>query len=49
MPTRKERIEGGLIGLLVGDALGWPERGRESLRGREIPAPHPDRLLALHF
>ena len=24
MPTRKERIEGGLIGLLVGDALGVP-------------------------
>jgi hypothetical protein len=24
MPTRAERIEGGLIGLLVGDALGVP-------------------------
>ncbi len=24
MPTRKERIEGGLVGLLVGDALGVP-------------------------
>ena len=24
MPTREERIEGGLIGLLVGDALGVP-------------------------
>src|SRR5580704_15862210 len=24
MPTRKERIEGGLLGLLIGDALGVP-------------------------
>src|SRR5262245_3985184 len=24
MPTRKERIEGGLVGLLIGDALGVP-------------------------
>src|SRR5262249_23934774 len=24
MPTRQERIEGGLVGLLVGDALGVP-------------------------
>jgi ADP-ribosyl-[dinitrogen reductase] hydrolase len=24
MPTRADRIEGGLIGLLVGDALGVP-------------------------
>ena len=24
MPTRQERIEGGLLGLLVGDALGVP-------------------------
>lgn len=34
MPTRKERIEGGLIGLLVGDALGVPY---EFHRPEEIP------------
>jgi ADP-ribosylglycohydrolase len=35
MPTRAERIEGGLIGLLVGDALGVPY---EFHRPDEIPA-----------
>lgn len=36
MPTRAERLEGGLIGLLVGDALGVPYEFRAPER---IPAP----------
>lgn len=35
MPTRAERLEGGLIGLLVGDALGVPYEFHEP---RDIPA-----------
>lgn len=36
MPTRRERIEGGLYGLLIGDALGVPY---EFHRAAAIPAP----------
>ena len=38
MPTRKERIEGGLMGLLIGDALGVPY---EFHHAEDIPA-HPE-------
>jgi ADP-ribosylglycohydrolase len=37
MPTRKERLAGGLIGLLVGDALGVPY---EFYAPEQIPLPH---------
>lgn len=37
MPTRIERIEGGLLGLLIGDALGVPYEFKQS---REIPSEH---------
>ncbi|HLL55551.1 MAG TPA: ADP-ribosylglycohydrolase family protein [Myxococcaceae bacterium] len=36
MPTRKERLEGGLVGLLVGDALGVPY---EFHAAPDIPPP----------
>jgi len=36
MPTRQERIEGGLVGLLVGDALGVPY---EFHPPAQVPAP----------
>lgn len=47
MPTRRERIEGGLIGLLVGDTEGVaaiPARWRDALRGQELVAPLLARL-----
>ncbi|HLT38469.1 MAG TPA: ADP-ribosylglycohydrolase family protein, partial [Enhygromyxa sp.] len=37
MPTREQRIEGGLLGLLIGDALGVPYEfhGPEQIPARE--------------
>lgn len=32
MPTREERLAGGLLGLLVGDALRWLDRGTRALQ-----------------
>ena len=43
MPTRQERIEGGLLGLLVGDALGVPYEFQPPAR---IPAAPGDRVRA---
>jgi ADP-ribosylglycohydrolase len=47
--TREDRIEGGLLGLLIGDALGVPcefhspreipARWHRALRGRELLNP----------
>jgi ADP-ribosylglycohydrolase len=42
MPTQRERIEGGLIGLLVGDALGVPYEFERVPRAEQIEfAPPP--------